>query len=344
MNTEVTVNQELIPVQSINVPQLFTDRQKVEFLLSEIRNKAMEHEPDLSTPRGRKEIASNSYKVSQSKTWLIGVGKEYSETLKASVAQTLAMAEQSRLNCKLISETLDALRDEVRKPLTDFETAEAARIEAERAEAAYLQDWDNALAEDDLFNRRREIERKEAELAKQEVERKAKEEAERLERERKEREARIAKEAAERATQEAEDAARKEQERIEREKREAEERAAQAEKDRLAAIEKAKQDAELAEQRRIEAEAKAERDRQQAIKDAEDKARREAEQKERERLAKEAEEKAEAERKARNKAHRKSVNNAALVCFENNGIDTETAKAIIRLISDGMIDYISINY
>jgi colicin import membrane protein len=319
MNNEVSVSQELIPVNSINVPELFTNRQLVEALLAKIDQKAREHEPDLSTQASRKRIASNAYLVSQSKTFLDGLGKDFVAERKAELKETDSLR-------KLIRDTLDALRDEVRKPLTDFEEAEAARLEAERAEAVYLQDWEDALAEDDLFNRRREIERKEAEIARQEAERKAKEEAERIERERKEREARIAKEAAERA------------------EKEAAERIAKAESDRLEAIEKAKRDAELAEQRRIEAEKQAERDRRQAIKDSEDKARREAEQKERERLAAEAAEKAEAERKARNKAHRKAVNDAALVCFENQGIDTETAKEVIRLIASGLIDYITVNY
>jgi colicin import membrane protein len=337
MENEVTVSHELIPVERINVPQLFTQKQIADGLLEAISKKAREHQPDLTNATTRKEIASNAYKVSQSKTFLDGLGKDFVAERKAE----LKVSDDIR---KKIRDSLDALRDEVRKPLDDWQKAEDDRIAKEKAEAEYLSDWDEAIAEDDLFNRRREIERKEAEIARQEAERKAREDDERLERERKEREARIAREAAELAKKQAEEAAKKEQERIEREKREAEERAAKAEQDRLAAIEKANRDAELAEQRRIEAEKQAERNRLQAIKDAEDKARREAEQKERDRLAKEAAEKAETERKARNKAHRKAINNAALACFENNDIDTDTAKEVIRLIANGMIDYITINY
>jgi colicin import membrane protein len=337
MENEVIVKHELIPVEIINVSQLFTKKQIADGLLEAISKKAREHQPDLTNATTRKEIASNAYKVSQSKTFLDGLGKDFVAERKAE----LKVSDDIR---KKIRDSLDALRDEVRKPLDDWQKAEDDRIAKEKAEAEYLSDWDEAIAEDDLFNRKREIERKEAEIARQEAERKAREDAERLERELKEREARIAREAAELAKKQAEEAAKKEQERIEREKREAEERAAKAEQDRLAAIEKANRDAELAEQRRIEAEKQAERNRLQAIKDAEDKARREAEQKERDRLAKEAAEKAETERKARNKAHRKAINNAALACFENNDIDTDTAKEVIRLIANGMIDYITINY
>jgi colicin import membrane protein len=337
MENEVIVKHELIPVEIINVSQLFTKKQIADGLLEAISKKAREHQPDLTNATTRKEIASNAYKVSQSKTFLDGLGKDFVAERKAELKVSDALRKQIR-------DTLDALRDEVRQPLTDWEQADADRRAKEKAEAEYLADWEDAIAEDDLFNRQREIERKEAEIARQEAERKAREDAERLERERKEREARIAREAAELAKKQAEEAAKKEQERIEREKREAEERAAKAEQDRLAAIEKANRDAELAEQRRIEAEKQAERNRLQAIKDAEDKARREAEQKERDRLAKEAAEKAETERKARNKAHRKAINNAAIACFENNDIDTDIAKEVIRLIASGMIDYITINY
>ncbi len=326
MQNEIQVQNELIPVDKINVPQLFTTREMVDGLLDAIAKKAREHDPDLSTDKSRKEIASNAYKVAQSKTFLDGLGKDFVAAQKAEIKVT----DENR---KLIRDTLDALRDEVRKPLTDYEEAEKERIAKEKAEAEYQTAWEDALHENDLFDRQREIERKEAELRRQEEERKAKEEAERIERERAERENRIAEEAAERARQEEAAKAKLAQEKAEREKRAAEERAKQAELEKEIAEQRRIKDAELAEQRRA-----------QAIKDAEAKAKRDAEERERQRLAKEAEERKEAERKAKHHAHRKSVNNAALACFEKNGIETEIAKRIITMISEGLIDHVTINY
>jgi hypothetical protein len=327
---EVVVKNELIPVESINVPDLFTNRKMVDSLLNAIDKKAKEHKPDLSTDASRKRIASNAAKVSRSKTFLDGLGKDFVAARKAEIKETDNLR-------KLIRDTLDSLRDEVRRPLTEYEKAEKKRIAEEKALAEFLADWDDAIAENDLFDRQREIERREAELRRQEEERKAKEETERKERERKEREERLKKEAAEKAKKEAEEAARHERERIEQEKREAEERATQAERERLAAIEKAKREAEEAEQRRIEAAKQAELDRKEAE-------RRAVERSENERLAKEKAEREKAERLAQRKAHRRKINNAALTCFEQNGIDSETAKVVITMIADGRIDYIVIQY
>lgn len=330
MENEIAVSQELIPVEKINVPQLFTSRQMVEQLLAAIEAKAKEHVPDLETASGRKEIASNAYKVAQSKTFLDNIGKDFVAVRKAEIK----VSDDLR---KLIRDTLDNLKDEVRKPLTDYEEAEKARAEKEEAERKFYSDWDEALAEDELFNRKRDVERREAELARIEAERKAKEESERAERERIEREKRIAQEAAERAKREAEEAAerkrieaeqalKREREEAARKEREANEAAERAERERIAAIERAKIEKEM------------------AVREAERKAREQADRKERERIAKEKAEQAEKERIARNKAHQKQINNAALVCFEQNGIDAETAKAVIKLIASGKIDYITINY
>lgn len=334
---EVTVSQELIPVKSINVPELFTTKAMVEALLSKIEKRAKEHVADISTATSRKEIASNAYKVSQSKTFLDGLGKDFVAVRKAE----LKVSDELR---KLIRDNLDALRDEVRKPLTEWEAAEEARIAKEKAEAEYMAAWDEALAEDSLFNRQRDIERREAELARIDAEKKAKEESERLERERKEREDRIAKDAAERAKREAEEAAKKQREQAEREKKAAEGRAAQAERDRIAAVERAKLEAEAAERRRIESEKKAEADRIQAVKDAEARANAEFERKKIAQAAKEAADKAEAERLARNKAHQKAFNNDALKCLTKEGVDKETAIKIITLIAQGKITHIRIEY
>lgn len=319
MENEVIVTSELIPIKKINVPELFSSTAAAKDMIAAITIEAKKHEPDLSTASSRKDIASNAYKVSQSKTYLEKLGKARSDQQKIESKRTDSIR-------KMIRDALDDLRDDVRSPLTQWEKDEEERKAKEAAEKQYRDDWDDALVENDLFNRQKEIERKEAELARIEAERKQKEEQERIEKERQEREKRIAEKAAEMARRKVEEAAKKEQERIEREKKEAVDRA--AEQERL----------------RIEAEQKAKEEKERAVKEAEEKMRLEQERIEREKTEKEAAEKAERERKAKHKVHQKSVNNAALVCFVQYGVDEEIAKNVISLIAKGLIDYVTINY
>lgn len=75
---------------------------------------------DLTTDKGRKAIASLAYKVSKSKTALDEAGK----TLTDAQRKEIASVDAAR---KKIRDRLDALRDEVRKPLTDWEAVEDAR-------------------------------------------------------------------------------------------------------------------------------------------------------------------------------------------------------------------------
>lgn len=327
---EISVSMELIPVEKINVSELFTNRQKVEALLAAIEKKAKEHEPDLSTATSRKEIASNAYKVAQSKTFLDNIGKDYVAHLKAEAKVTDDLR-------KLIRDNLDALRDDVRSPLTKYEEAEKERADREFAEHKFGIDWDNAHAEHDLWKKAKELDALKAEMARKAEEQRAKEEAARRAKEQAEAQARAIKEAAERAKREAEQAAenarieadrkaKAEIEEAQRKEREANEAAEKAERDRIAAIEKARADQEA------------------AVKAAEKRAKEEAERKERERLAEEARVKAEADKLAANKAHQKKINNEALDSFTENGIDSDTAKKIIGLIAKGLISHIKIVY
>jgi len=308
----------LIPLDNINPVEVFVN-DGLGPILQEIERKATEQTYDIETARGRQDCKSMAYKVARSKTVLDNFGKDLVSDWKEKSKKVDIVRKQAR-------DFLEDLQSRVRKPLTDFEAAEEARIAAEKAAAELLADWESALSEDDLFNRKKEIVRKEAEFARIEAEKKAKEEAERLAQERKEREERIAREAAERA------------------KREAQEAIERAEREKIAAIERAKIEAEQAEKRRIEAERLAKESQARAVREAEERERERLAKIERERLAKEAAEKAEADRKAKLKSHRKKINADALACFEMNGIESDTARAIIDLIADGLIDHITINY
>jgi hypothetical protein len=163
-----------------------------ERLINDIRNEVLPIVCDVETAKGRKEIASLAHKVSRSKTALDSLGKNL-------VADWKAKSKAVDAERKYIRDSLDALRDEVRQPLTDWEDAERARAEREALEKEICEAHELALVENELFNRERELRLKE-EAAALEAERKLEEErAKKQEQERIEREAQIAQEAAERA-------------------------------------------------------------------------------------------------------------------------------------------------
>ena len=249
---------ELIVKENLDVALLFAEKDELKKKLKEIEAEVLSVVPDLSTAKGRKEIASLAFKVAKSKVVLDSLGKDLVSDWKIRAAKV----DESR---KYAREFLDALKDKVRQPLTDWEAAEEARIKAEAEALKFARDWDDAHSDHVIFLRLKELERKEAELARIQAE------AEEKERLRVEEEARIAAEKAaeERRKQEA-------IERVEREKRIAEEAAAEAKKD---AEEKLHAERKAAEQLLIDAEAKRIRDlaQAQAKADAEKKAAAEAE-------------------------------------------------------------------
>ena len=84
--------------------------------------------PDLSTAKGRARIASLASQVSRSKTAIEKPGRDYLRQLKEAVKPAETELRRFVTEC-------DELRDEVRRPLTEWE-AEQARIAAEaQAEA-----------------------------------------------------------------------------------------------------------------------------------------------------------------------------------------------------------------
>jgi colicin import membrane protein len=309
----------LIPVESVNGLELFTGTGKLDDLLARIRQETITIVPDVSTASGRKEIASLAYKVARSKTVIDDAGKELVADWKSKSSKVDAERKKAR-------DFLDSLKDEVRRPLDEYE-AEQERLkqaEAERIEA------DKRAAED---ARQVEIARREAELAAREAEIAAREKAEvdriaaeKAERDRQEREEHIRKEAAAKAERDAREA-------IERAAREA----GQAKESARLAAEKAERDA-------AEASARAEREKSEAVRQAEERARRDAEQRDRDRLAEEARVRAEEERKAANRAHRAKINNAAVASLVEGNFDIETAKAIVTLIASGKVAHITVNY
>lgn len=101
-------------------------------ILKKITDEVRSIKTDISTAGGRAAITSLAHKVARSKTALDEMGK----TLVADWKAQSAAVDAER---RTIRETLDALKDEVRKPLTDWEDIETARVAAHESALATLQ-------------------------------------------------------------------------------------------------------------------------------------------------------------------------------------------------------------
>jgi colicin import membrane protein len=116
---------ELVVVEKLNPVEIFSDG-GVDKILNDIETKALSIVTDVSTPVGRRDIASLAFKVARSKTLLDDMGKVMVDDAKKKVKTMDA-------HRKTIRDTLDALKEKVRAPLTEWEAEEdKRRIAAEQ--------------------------------------------------------------------------------------------------------------------------------------------------------------------------------------------------------------------
>lgn len=123
----------LINIETVTPEKLFVPGE-VEKLIAKLEAdvRAMP-KPDISTESGRDEIKSLAYKIARSKTGLDGLGKDF-------VAQLKKQSGLIDADRRLIRDRLEALQDEVRKPVTDWETSEQNRIAAHEEALAQIRD------------------------------------------------------------------------------------------------------------------------------------------------------------------------------------------------------------
>lgn len=119
------MSQNLIPLDNPDPRALFQPG-GLDSILKHIEEEARSLVPDISTREGRESIASTAAKVARAKTYLDGLGKDYVAELKALPKKIDAVRKDMR-------DRLDLLKDTIRRPLTDWETAreEEARQQAE---------------------------------------------------------------------------------------------------------------------------------------------------------------------------------------------------------------------
>ncbi|UYF72750.1 hypothetical protein [Acinetobacter ursingii] len=350
---------ELQVIEQNAIVVAFQKENGIQDLFDRMAEQARSIVPDVTTKKGRDAIASQAYKVSKSKTAVDNHGKD----LVAGIKAQAAVIDRDR---KAWRDQCDALRDEIRKPLDDWEQAENDRVAKHQAVIraihslhdestlskesheikGYIFDLENMeigssfeeLEQEAKIAKLETLEKLRTALAAREKYEAEQAELERLrqaeiERQQKERDEAIARQAAENARIEAEKKAQAEREQAEKLARESAEREARLKAEHEAAIlreEKLKQQA-------IEQAKQAETQKQQAI-EAE-RLRIEAEQ-----AAKiKADQEAEAARLA-NKEHMRSINREILNKFCEIGLDEGQAKAVITAIANNQVPHVSVKY
>jgi len=252
---------DLMKVVTLPAEQIF-DTGKLDEILKKVEIHVKSFVPDMETIKGRKDIASIAYDVARTKTTIDNIGKDI-------VADWKDKAKKVDIERKKARDFLDKLKEEVRKPLTDWENAEKKRVDDIKSRIGFIRECgevsgrepsvdildaiktiesmkidesfmefsgDAALAKDEvlsslrsIFTQKEKIEKEQAEL-----DRLRREDAER---EAKEREERIRKEVEERAEREKKEA-------VEAEQRKAKAEAERKEQERLAAIAKKQEEEE----------------------------------------------------------------------------------------------------
>ena len=322
---QLEVAQELLIVVRDDI---FASDESIAAAIESVRKQALAFVPDISSRKGREEIKSLAYRVARSKTALDAHGKSMVEDEKKKIA----IVDARR---KKICDAFDALKEQVRAPLTEWEDAEKARVAIAEAFIKSLVDvtltgsaaelktkLDNfqeinltgrdlrefqAAAEEAYSAKLSELHHAYAAAIQAEAD--AAELAElrkmKAEKDKAEREAKIAAEAADQARLKAESEA--------RQRAEAEQRAA-------ASAAQAELDAERARTQRAEAELKQQ---------AETKAREEAE----------------AKRRAADFEHKAGVNSRAADALMNAcGLSEAKAKAVVQAIAAGMVPGLQVIY
>lgn len=299
--SEVT---DLVVIEKSSAMAVFTTKEQLDPIIEKIEKEARSLVPDVSTKKGRDAIASMAHKVARSKTYIDNAGKDLVAELKALPKQI----DESR---RIVRERLDALKDEVRRPLTEWE-AEQERIKAEEAMNALHAE---ALEINEEFNLQRaaqlEADHELALLMNKDIDRDREEQRRLAEQAQRERDERLKQEAAEQARRDAEAKHKAEIEAAARREAEQKARAELAEREKAAAVEAERLKARQAEEKRL----------------AEEK-----------RVADEA------AARAANIAHQKRINNEAKDDFVKGGIPEEFARKAVELLAKRQVRNSSINY
>lgn len=118
----MSANQVAVTIDDIseaNAPAIYV-KDGLKPFLQAVKEEVGSQVPDLKTAKGRERIASLAAKVSKSKVAVEKPGREYLKRLKE-------MPKVVEAELREFVDAMDALRDETRKPLSDWEAEQQAR-------------------------------------------------------------------------------------------------------------------------------------------------------------------------------------------------------------------------
>ncbi|EHK77728.1 hypothetical protein SM0020_12410 [Sinorhizobium meliloti CCNWSX0020] len=119
--TKTETATALVALVEANPTLVLIDDKKFEDFYEHVKAEAKALPVDLSTEKGRKAIKSMAHKIARTKTAIDEAGKK----LNAEARAKIDAVDESR---RKIRERFDALKDEVRAPLTEWEEAEEERL------------------------------------------------------------------------------------------------------------------------------------------------------------------------------------------------------------------------
>lgn len=120
MSNDLTIIAIQNPLQAFSTPN------GLDSIIDKIEAEAKSIDRDISTEAGRDNIRSLAFKLAKSKTFLDKMGKDLTEEQRAQI--TAVNAERKRA-----WERMEALQEEIRAPLTEWEQRDKRRIEAHEA-------------------------------------------------------------------------------------------------------------------------------------------------------------------------------------------------------------------
>lgn len=119
------VSKELIaldsPLENFSAPVTMEEEGGLDKVILAIREKVFSIPQDLTTEKGREAVKSTRHKIRRSKTYLKEQIKAYADTFRAKGKTIDAQSEK-------MQNELDALIEEMSKPLNEFEEREAKRV------------------------------------------------------------------------------------------------------------------------------------------------------------------------------------------------------------------------
>ena len=324
-----------LPIEFDKTPaEIVGAKTSVEEFLKKVDGVIDAFKPDLKTAKARKEIASLAAKMSSSKTAIDGAGKAMTAELKAKTKKIDEIRKFAR-------DEFDRRRDQVRKPLTDWEEEQAAiksrrdneyqrlvnlgcvgfgeTSESIKERIALVNKFDLGDWWGDLLDKVKvEHSRSLASLNTQFLQA----------------------EQSEKQSAELADLKRK-QEETEREARNAE-TAAKAEQEARENAEREKRDAEQRQEREAQQAKEVQERRKTELAEAEERARRQEQ--ERIEAEKHRKEQEEAKRRADAEHHDKVIGEAVAVISEKTGLSVVQAVKVIELIETGQVPNVSIRF